>query len=604
MSEKRSTAGKLKTVSEFMQTLKYCLSLSWKATKFYTVASFSVRLLAPVMGLISIYLGKAILDAMVAGQNNPSSKNYLIHLFIIFGVISITNVILEKFGSYVDSMHDECVNGTITANIMDAAINADIQLFDNPKAYDKLALAVNNSSVAPNILRSSIRLVSTAVSFLTAFFILLCSNWSYCLALTMAAFPSAIVLTRYTKLIYLLDIDQIGGQREKQYYFYIATSKVFSQDIRLHNLVSIIKSKYSTLWNTLFTVRRKKVKSRTIFTVIFGCLPELISVFILINVGMNILIGRYSIGDYSLYSGLITQLIYSVAIVIMTLSTLYDNRLRIDNIREIEKFPRTSIELGVLPLKKVNKIEFKNVWFRYPNTQTDVLKSVDFEVLSGERIALVGINGSGKSTIIKLLLRFYAPTKGTILINGEDIQKYDIISLHKTFCCYFQNAENYAFSLREDLKLANIDKKADESEMLQALKDAGADVVLRKFPNSIDTYISRMFKEDGAEISIGEHQMISLSRTFYRNSQIVILDEPSSSLDPEAENRLFSKLERFCEGKTVLFTSHRLSNIGLSTRILVIENGIIIEDGSQEELLQNSSRYRQLFNYQAEKYKM
>lgn len=176
--------------------------------------------------------------------------------------------------------------------------------------------------------------------------------------------------------------------------------------------------------------------------------------------------------------------------------------------------------------------------------------------------------------------------------------------LHNAFCCYFQNAENYAFTLKEDLHLSNTNKNESENEMHQALKNAGADAVYKKLSNGLDTYISRLFKETGAEMSIGEQQMISLSRTFYRNSQIVILDEPSSSLDPEAEDRLFQKLENFCESKTVLFTSHRLSNIKLSTRILVIENGKIIEDGPQEKLLQISSRYRQLFNFQADKYKL
>ncbi|WP_303863568.1 ABC transporter ATP-binding protein [Alkalibaculum bacchi] len=597
---KKNTA--ILNIKGFTQSLRYCLSLSWKASKFYTLTSFLFRLLTPIMEIIAIYLSKEILDTLVLGQNNLI-KERLINLFILFGIITVFKVVNGKFDSYVEGMLTESVNGIITAKIIDVALNSDIELFDNPKSYDKLALAVNNTYVVSSILRSSISFLSTTISFLIAFTLLLNSNWIYCLVLTIAAFPSAFIITYYTKLIYLLDIEQISGQREKDYYFRTATSKVFSQDIRLHNLANIFKNKYISLWRNLFEEKKKKVKSRTISTTIFTCVPVILSITILIDVVLNIIEGYLTIGDYSLYSGLITQLLYSISTIIVMISTLYDNRLRIENIREIENLPRTNIESGTILLESIESIEFRDVWFAYPNTEAFVLKGINFKIHKGERVALVGINGSGKSTIIKLLLRFYVPTQGLILINGINIKDYNNASLHEAFCCYFQNAENYAFTLREDFNLSNINKKENEYEMHEALKNAGASAVYNKLYNGLDTYISKLFKETGAEMSIGEQQMISLSRTFYRNSQILILDEPSSSLDPEAEDRLFQRLQYFCDGKTVLFTSHRLSNIKLSTRILVIEDGEIIEDGPQEVLLQNSSRYKQLFDFQANKYK-
>jgi len=215
---------------------------------------------------------------------------------------------------------------------------------------------------------------------------------------------------------------------------------------------------------------------------------------------------------------------------------------------------------------------------------------------------IVGLNGSGKSTLIKLLLRFYNVDSGEIRINGQNIQNYELVSLRSAFSVYFQDMKNYSFSLRENMRISDLEQIIDDDAILNALQSSDAGELMESLPNGLDTYLSRAFHNEGVELSGGQNQKLALSRAFYRRHSALILDEPSSNLDPEAESRVFEALNQLCSGKTTLFTSHRLSNVVLADRIVVIENGMIIEQGTQERLLQKGGRYAELFRYQQEKY--
>ena len=197
--------------------------------------------------------------------------------------------------------------------------------------------------------------------------------------------------------------------------------------------------------------------------------------------------------------------------------------------------------------------------------------------------------------------RLYDTTEGSVLINGRDIREYDLESLRGAFSCYFQNSQNYAFTVRENIQFSDIGRE-DEKAVREALDDGGISDPEALFPEGLGTYIGRMFDESGAELSEGQHQKIALARAFYRRSSVLVLDEPSSSLDPEAEYRLFERMKGRLEGKTVLYTSHRLSNIHLADYILVIEGGRLIEEGTKSELLANKKRFAQLYGYQVQKY--
>jgi ABC-type multidrug transport system fused ATPase/permease subunit len=283
---------------------------------------------------------------------------------------------------------------------------------------------------------------------------------------------------------------------------------------------------------------------------------------------------------------------------------IYDNRLMIENFRSLDSFENQVLDEGEAGLGMVESVEFEHVSFKYPLTAQTVLEDVSFKIVKGKKTAFVGLNGSGKSTMIKLLLRMYDPDKGTIRINGMDIKEYALASLRSQFSCYFQDMPNYCFSLRENFTVSDEGLPGGDAKIIEALKDSCGSDILDKANGSLDTDLFRVFDPNGIELSGGQHQKLALARAIFRRHSALVLDEPSSNLDPMAEHGIFNSLRKLTEGKLTIFTSHRLSNISLADRVIVMEGGRVIEDGTQEELLRNGQRYAELFNYQRDKYQL
>ena len=236
--------------------------------------------------------------------------------------------------------------------------------------------------------------------------------------------------------------------------------------------------------------------------------------------------------------------------------------------------------------------------FTYPGSQTPALNDVSFSVGQGERIAIVGTNGSGKSTVIKLLLRFYDVNSGRILINGHEIRMYPLEDLRNAFSAYFQAEPYYGFTVRENLTIADRNRPDENQAIISALNVSGARDIIESIPDGIETYLTRMFDEKGIELSGGQYQRISLARTFFRRCSALILDEPTSSLDPETEHKLFSNLKKLNDDKIVIYISHRLSNVFVADKVIVLENGVVVEMGNSKDLMHGNGRFSELLNYQ------
>ena len=312
------------------------------------------------------------------------------------------------------------------------------------------------------------------------------------------------------------------------------------------------------------------------------------------------------IGDYSLYTGALTSVAGYVTTLVTATATIYEGTLFIDNMIEFMKEESkivSSLPEPIAPaLNTQHTLEFKDVSFSYPGSDTKVLENINLKFTSGEKIVLVGVNGAGKTTLIKLLTRLYDPTEGAIYLDGKDLKEYDPKALYNIFGIIFQDFGRYAVTASENIVYGDVMREREESLIEGAAKSADADGFIEKLPRGYDTPLTRMFEEDGIELSGGQWQKLAVSRAFYKDSDILILDEPTASLDALAEQAIFDQFAELSEGKIAIFVSHRLSSAVGADKIVVLKDGKVSELGTHRELMEKRGLYHLLFSTQASNY--
>jgi ABC-type multidrug transport system, ATPase and permease components len=569
----------------------------------YTLLRISGAVLLPLISIVITYISKDVINLLVSALYTREMINSLLFLFAILLLVTLLRKAIQTITQYSQIMHGELLNGEISLMIMDTSLNCDLEYFDNPSFNDKLAVANQDSHAIANILWNAISSVSALVSFACAFIVICQKNVFYGIILLFSAIPSSLVSAKYTRSLYRLSVEQINDQRQMGYTQSLSSDKHYAQEIRLFDMGKWLKQRYTNILQKLLVERKKMNRKRVLIMGVLECLPEGIITLISIDIAFNILDGNATIGDYILYTGLIAQLWNAVYALASSVMEIYSNRLRIENMKLLSQFENHVKDCGNLKLNEVKTITFDKVCFTYPGAAYSTLNDVSFNLCKEEKVALVGLNGSGKSTLIKLLLRMYDPNSGTIYINDVDIKKYKISELRSNFSVYFQEMMNYSFTIRENFEITDTDLEASDVLIEHALADAYFTDLLDRSPKRCDASLMRYFDPEGIELSGGQFQKLALARVFYRKHSALILDEPSSNLDPKAEKKIFESIQTIARNKMTIFTSHHLSNIYLADRIIVLENGKVVEDGTHKELLKNNKFYAELFHYKSEKYK-
>lgn len=590
-----------KSIRGFIGTMQYCLALSWRASAFYTIVRIIVEVVQPLCSIIATLIAKQIIDLLAGAWEPINGNKEMVLLWLMLATLAVTlfRVVLQRAQQYCESLHSDLVNKQISLDMMDKSLNAGLSLFDNTEYYNRLTAAQRDSSSLSYILWNAISVLSASITVIATFAVIAQQNILYGVLMVCAALPSTIASFKYTKTIYRLNLSQIQNERQKQYYTYVASEKRYAQEIRLYGLGDWLKNKYADTWSRLFNERKPVIRQKSILVCILEFLPEIVVTMIALDIGRLIFLQQATVGDYSLYTGLLSQLWGGLYVAINAVMHIYDNMLKVNNVKSIDEIILPPRDTG-LAIKHIESIEFKNVCFKYPGCESHALKDISFSVYDGDHIALVGTNGSGKSTLIKLTLGLYPPSSGEILINGNPIELYSSSSLFNCFSVYFQDSSNYAFSIRDNVAIADVMHEPDDQRIIAALYASGTYDSQKNY--DLNQYYSRLFSDDGLELSGGEQQKLALSRLFYRPGSALILDEPSSSLDPEAEHILFEHIAQLCKGTMAIFTSHRLTNVTLADKIIVMEEGRIIEQGTLNDLVYAGGRFAQLYDYQASKY--
>jgi ATP-binding cassette, subfamily B, bacterial len=430
-------------------------------------------------------------------------------------------------------------------------------------------------------------------------------EWFLAVAAILAPIPAFVASTRYGWQGFQLMRRQSPARRMMNYLTTLLTTDNHHKESQLYTLGPFLIDRYRRLFEGYYAANRRLIIRRYLSGFLWGLLTTLTTSATYLYVAYRTVFGALTLGDLTLFTGAATSIQSNFQSLLSGLSSMYEHNLYLTTLFELlASEPAISAPAAPLPLRRpfLEGIEFRDVSFTYPGTDAKALDRVSFTIQPGETVAIAGSNGAGKTTLVKLLARLYDPDEGAILIDGHDIREYDPNDLRREIGALFQDYATYQLTAGENIGLGQVERLEDMPAIQTAATRGGADGIIAGLPDQYGTILGRWF-EAGQQLSGGQWQKIALARAFMRDAQILILDEPTAALDAQAEFELFTRLKELTQGKTTIFISHRFSSIRLADRILVLENGLLIEHGTHQELLALNGRYAELFNLQAASYR-
>ena len=612
-----------KVIKGFFSRFFYIFKLVWETSPFILLIMLFVAIFNGVFPVFGAYVTAQLLnelvsafniaqplvgtmDAMAIMQQVSSQVNVVFWIAMEF-VYIVTKSIISTIYNATVSISGEKVANHIKVKIITKAKNIDVSQFDLPEFYEKFENASREASFRPiQIISSTFTVISSIISMVSFVTVLAMLSPFAPLLIILFALPAAIVKFVYSRKNFLYVRRRSKERRHMEYFSQIMTHKDLVKEVRIFNLSDTFIGKFKKTFEIYFKGLKRLVLQENAWHVFISVVTALVNSALFLYVAFQVCSGKLQVGDYSFYSGSLSAIIACVSSIVTTTATIYQGTLFIDNMIEFNKLEAkiVPIQSPPLPVKRhtPHTIEFKNVCFSYPGSDKLVLNDVSFKLEAGSTTVLVGLNGAGKTTIIKLLTRLYDPTSGEILLDGEDIRKYDLNQLYECFGTIFQDFGRYAVSAEENIYYGDIKREPTEDEIRLAAKQSGASDFIEKLPKQYKTPLMKYFEDDGTELSIGQWQKLSVARAFYSDSDIMILDEPTASLDAIAEQQIFNQFAELTKGKTSIFVSHRLSSATTADNIIVLEYGKVVEQGSHKELMSKGGAYYELFSTQAKRY--
>ncbi len=612
-------------IGGFLFRLFYIFRLVWQTGPWILILMTFISLFQGVMPLVGSILSQRILNELqeVIAEQAMNSANGIavdiaawtesffgstaMFLLIFLFTYRILNHVVSRISNAVTRIAGELVVRRVKTIIMEKAATIDLASFDMPEFYEKLENANREAGHRPiNILSSTFQVISTVISFV-GFLVILSADLPLAAAAIFAvSFPSALVSFIYRRKNFAYMRFRSRDRREMNYYSDILVNKDIVKEIRLYDLSQSFIDSYESVFKRYFAGMRKLIIQEGAWHVFFAILSSVVNCVCYGFVALGVFTGRFMIGDYSLYTGSLNSIANEIGTLITSSASIYEGTLFIDNLIVFLKEKQTVVPRTEEPIPvrhgEGHTLEFRNVSFRYPGTEVDVIKNVSLRLRPGETVVLVGLNGAGKTTLIKLLTRLYDPTEGEILLDGVDLRDYDPGDLYRLFGIIFQDFGKYAVSVEDNIHFGDVRREKQEDEIRRAAVEANADAYIEKLVEGYKTPLMRIFDKEGTELSGGQWQKLAIARAFYSSSDILILDEPTASLDPMAEQEIFNQFDRLRRGKTTIFVSHRLSSATVASKIVVLGAGRIVEEGTHAELMEKRGSYYELFTTQAKRY--
>lgn len=596
-------------VFSFLKRLFYVYKLVWEAKKSLLVFMTFMALIDGVLPVVGAAISASLINTLAGVVTHKITEFSAVYLLLILqGGYLIVRSVITHSETIILRLAGELVSNHIKLKIMDKSKDIDLGCYDLPDFYSKLENANREAGHRPvEIMRSTFTVISKLISMLGFVVILISVSWWAPIFIILLSLPTTIISFIYRRKTVDYMWFHSKERRQMSYYSGVLVNKDVVKEVKILGISDHLINKYKAVFAKYFGGIKSLLLGEGFWKIVSTILTTAANCFLLIFIAKRVFDGEIQIGDYTLYAGALNNIIAGVATIISTSATIYEGTLFINNIITYMEQPKTvvpNIENPITPARHIgHTIEFKNVSFCYPGTDVYVLKDINIKIEPGQTVVLVGFNGAGKTTLIKLLTRLYDPTSGEILLDGKNIKSYDVAELYKIFGIIFQDFGKYAMSVSENIALGQIDKGVIEKDIELAAKQADAEKFINALPDGYNTPLMRWFEDNGIELSIGQWQKLSIARAFYSDSDILILDEPTASLDPMAEQQIFNQFDELRKDKTSIFVSHRLSSATIADKIVVLEKGAVIEIGNHHELIKKDGHYRKMFETQAKRYK-
>ncbi|HEX4227077.1 MAG TPA: ABC transporter ATP-binding protein [Bryobacteraceae bacterium] len=558
-----------------------------------------------------IPVSAAKVSGMIVDQVNGISKhqipltNYLWWLAATeFGLMLLGGG-LNRLIEYYDSVLADRYTRYVSIQTMEHASQLDLQTYEDPVYYDRLERARVQATDRLGMIQSIGRLFQqTITTIVLSVAIVLYSPWLL-LLLVGCLLPAFLGESHFAFLGYAKNFRQTPVKRQLDYLRQVGGSKEAAKELKLFGLSRYFTDRFTTLSNGILDENLALSKRRLIAGAFLSVLSTAGYYGSYLWVIIQTVYGRISIGTMTYLAANIMNASTQISQIFSTLSSVADQALFLtDLLAFYEMRPAVVSKPNALPAPRPIRqgFEFRNVSFQYPGTERLVLKGLNFSLEPGERIALIGQNGQGKTTIVKLMARLYDPTGGQILLDGVDLREYEIEDVCREIGVIFQDFMRYEMTAEENIGVGRIESLDDYDLIRSAAEKSLADGVIERLPQGYEQMLGRRF-EGGVDLSGGEWQKIALARAYLRDAQVLILDEPTAALDARAEYEVFERFNELTQGKLALFISHRFSTVRMAQRIIVLENGSIAEEGNHEQLMALGRRYAEMFELQAASYR-
>jgi ATP-binding cassette subfamily B protein len=581
----------------------------WRTNPWATVGLGLLTLGGALLPATQAWVGKLIVDGVVAsvqgGQDAEQVKNVFFYLILELALFLLSTA-FNHGRRLIQQLIQLQLANRIRAEIIRKALTLELAYFEDPDFYDRLQNARREGGYKPvELINDTFLIVQNMITLISfALLMLRFSPWLVVILLA-TSIPAFIAETRYSERGFRLLMRRAPETRQVNYLSRLLTEDTAVKEIKLFNLGGALLRRYTTLFDKFFHEDKALALRRATAGFSLGLIATLGFYGSYAWIVWHTVQGKISLGDMTLYLAIFRQGQSTFQSILSAVGNIYENNLFMANFFDFLALePRLKIagQQRKLAIPLRGGIEFRGVGFRYPGSDEWALRGVDLTIRPGEKIALVGHNGAGKTTLIKLLSRLYDPSEGSVLIDGIDIRDLEPLELQQRIGVIFQDFVRYHLPVRENIGFGQIDAMDDPERIAAAARKSGADAVIADLPAGYETMLGRWFRE-GHELSLGQWQKIALARAFMREADILVLDEPTASVDAQTEYEIFQHFKALTDGKMAILISHRFSTVRMADRIAVLQEGRITELGTHEELLRREGTYAQLFSMQAEGYK-